>query len=144
MSLNSRVYEWILINSLVRTTEIQFVFCQSLAFLRLSIKLNLADEQGSTSDAMLRSQDAYYTQMTSRVLIGVLSSINTLFLIYIVCLISVDVEEEEEASNDNYHMLGLQIFCWILGLVSTVFLLVTIVYTLVKLKKMYPNDNPEV
>jgi heme/copper-type cytochrome/quinol oxidase subunit 3 len=70
-------------------------------------------------------------------LIGGLALFNITFLIYLIVLLVTKDKESE--------IIEVELFCWIVGTISTTILLSAIIYTLVKLRKMWTGqDNAEV
>ncbi len=132
-------FQWLLIYSVIRNSEACYSWCQCLAFIRLSLKLKHAGEHGIKPDSLIQIEDATYTRITKIALISGLIFFNSAFLIYVIVLICKFKE-----TNNVYHLAKMEIFCWVMGLISSVLLLSAILYTILKVRSMFPGrDNPE-
>lgn len=88
---------------------------------------------------MIKIQDSHYSQVTKIALLASLGVLNFCFFVYFVVLV-IKVLSDEPGN----HSIDIEVSCWVIALISCVFLLTAIGYTIVKLKKMYPvDDNPE-
>lgn len=132
---------WMIINGVVRTTELCFIWCQTITFLLLSYRLSAQEKSGLSLEKGDESQKQVVKRF-NRILVAGLVGFTAFLVLYIIFFLD-NTQWGEAVNTDKQkskYVIGETLF-----LVTTsctqVTLIFSITYTIWRLNALFPGAN---
>lgn len=125
------VTQWLVAASFQMCCQVCVTWCQSLAFQRLGWKLRQAFQIDHTKE-----MDDHHSRLSQMVLVIGLVVVNTMLVVYVIIVLLLPPTVLIDSA-----LIDLEWASWACGLAANTLLLLSVFYSVKKLRRLYPSSE---